>query len=544
MPAALGGLGNSHRLRGLGLVSSPGLFNVANYPGAGSPGAGVDNAIQAALADMQSYGRGRLYFPTGDWVYSVAPTLTPNGGSSTFPYAVVGDGPELTVLKPTTSSIANCLEANNPLFNGGAISKFGPAWGGFTIDGSSASGGAAGLIFGDISHISFEDIVIRNFTTGPGMLFPNKYGWTEGIRLNGIKLENNLHGIQFAVGVGVQLGVINSTMTAGTAYTTISLAAPLTKAITAGQVFLVYPGSGTVSMNVTCPAGASIGASSITISSFTPTVTLTAGTATVNVGSFGSFDYWDAQSVYMNIMANQHGVTSEVPLGISQNISRNESLMRMTFNAHKGVTNTGAFFNLKGNDDWQMGMFVGGETDSGSGTVSHKAALLGPGASIKSTGRLVLAFLDTPTYNDGTYQIQHDGAEAVKGASDIGAASPDGGTVKFASVYPRIGNIEGGVAPTAGTTSGTYPGTAAATTSGTAYQNTTGADVTVQVTITWTGTGVAAWNQDVWNGLPAGATALNGVSGTIDSFTFVHRAGKWARIDVTNATYAFTELKY
>jgi hypothetical protein len=68
----------------------------------------------------------------------------------------------------------------------------------------------------------------------------------------------------------------------------------------------------------------------------------------------------------------------------------------------------------------------------------------------------------------------------------------------------------------------------------------------------FTGAGTAAWNSDVWSGLPSNLPGGGGAAVTMAAagagvtipLTFIHYNRMWARIDVTNATISAPYVRY
>ncbi len=63
---------------------------------------------------------------------------------------------------------------------------------GFTLEGNSAA--ASGLHYGDLLGLHIDDVMIKDFTSGPGLWADNITGFTERYILERVSLENNLAG--------------------------------------------------------------------------------------------------------------------------------------------------------------------------------------------------------------------------------------------------------------------------------------------------------------------------------------------------------------
>jgi hypothetical protein len=63
---------------------------------------------------------------------------------------------------------------------------------GFTLEGNSMA--ASGLHYGDLLGLHIDDVMIENFTSGPGLWADNITGFTERYVLERVSLENNLVG--------------------------------------------------------------------------------------------------------------------------------------------------------------------------------------------------------------------------------------------------------------------------------------------------------------------------------------------------------------
>lgn len=101
--------------------------------------------------------------------------------------------------------------------------------------------------------------------------------WTQ----NGLSaVAQIVQGLISYVSVGTGLGVLQTSLVSGTPYTSLTLQAGLPAALSVGQSLTVTDGTNVQLVTVASP-GASIGATSIPVNSFTPTETFTAGAAAI-----------------------------------------------------------------------------------------------------------------------------------------------------------------------------------------------------------------------------------------------------------------------
>ena len=179
---------------------APTYFYMNNpaYATSGAIGVGSTAADTAALNNaataMKALGYGVLLIPAGTYQISSFPSFAGTAGGG-LTYAVRGMGSKITVLKSYATSLATSLTVNAPTsFITGA-----PEWGGFTIDGTNATGTAVGIAWGDVSYGAFQDVDIANFTLAPAFQFTNNNGWTEGMRFTSVRINNCLAAIDFNI---------------------------------------------------------------------------------------------------------------------------------------------------------------------------------------------------------------------------------------------------------------------------------------------------------------------------------------------------------
>lgn len=528
-------------------------FNVKDYGAIGNDTADDTTAFATCAAAMVTAGRGVFYMPAGRYKVTSLPSLVPIVATGPLTYAVRGEGSGVSVIHHIGTTFGSSFTVSNPSFNpgNGLASTGAPIWSGFTIDGTSSSGGASGLRWGDISYPSFIDVEMINFSTGDGWFWSNGYGWCEGVNMLQCKSLYNKNEVRFDVGSGRQLGTITTTLSSGSSYTSIAVSGGVSEAIGSGQslVIAVAPsvavnpdGTGAVFTQTVVTSGAvSAGATSIPVTSFTAGASYPSGTARVHFGGYGSYDYWTIESLFIQGNADQHGWVSEVSRGLGQNIARIGSKIRCTGNFRAGGTNSGKLFWIKGDDsysdtEWDF------TCETGGSGVYHKALQIDSGVgSISGHGIWSAYGFETATFAGGTYQWGFTGLANVKGVTDLSSSIIFRQTRK-----PGYINCNSGVSPSRGGTAaspvaGQYPNTV---TTGTSWQNTVGVDQMVHVTFTFTGSGTASFNVDVWNGLPAGTTMLNGTTGQVLTLSFIHYHLMWARVDFTNATVAINSVRH
>jgi hypothetical protein len=176
------------------------------YATGGAVGVGSSSADQTAytnaLTAMVANGSGILLLPAAPITLSnlnPASMVGPNSGSfsGTLPYAVRGHGSKVSIIHYTGSTLASSLTVTAAA----AFCTGSPYWGGFSIDGSGASGTAVGLSWSDVSQVLFQDISIGGFSAsaGIGMYFYNQVGWCERVTMDGVQLYNNTVNMDFAV---------------------------------------------------------------------------------------------------------------------------------------------------------------------------------------------------------------------------------------------------------------------------------------------------------------------------------------------------------
>ncbi len=503
-------------------------FDVMSY-GADPTGVADSTAAFASAASaMMSLAKvGRIFIPAGVFRVTSLPTLTPPAVGGPLPYCIQGVGSSISVIMHYGTSAAASLTVQQPNFDAGNASFGAPTWRGFTIDGSNSSGGCSGIRWGDISYWSADDIEIKSFGSGDGMLFFNNYGWCEGVSLNGVRLTGNQNAIRFDVGSGKMLGTVSTTIAANTATTSIPVSG-LTSALYAGQNLVLATDISTPGVavrTVVVSAAVAAGATSIPVNSFTSGNTYTAGTARVYFGAYGSFDYWTVNQLYIYAGANQNGIVSEASRGLSTNIERVGSSWRVTGNLGKGATNTGSFLWIKGKDnwdwiDWDVSVEVGGTG------IAHKGIRIdSTDGYVGGQGRFIMYYCSPSTFAGGTYQFNFFGRVALAGVVDT-----DGSQAAY-MLRPFYRNVAGNVQPSSGLQT-------AAWTRGTIYQNTSGQDVFVTIPVTLVNSGSASWNVDNFSSV--GANTNNSIAAPSGGFTFpmtfVWYNKSYARIDTSSAT--------
>jgi hypothetical protein len=153
-------------------------------------------ALTAAAAAMATNGSGILLLPPLTLQISTFPTFAANMTNLNLPYAMRGFGQNVSIIKSYASSLANSLGCT-------ATSDFvtsGPAWRGFTIDGTNATSTAVGLHWTDVSDVEFDDVNISNFTLTDSFYFHNINGWSEDIVFSSVTASNSKNILHFAVG--------------------------------------------------------------------------------------------------------------------------------------------------------------------------------------------------------------------------------------------------------------------------------------------------------------------------------------------------------
>lgn len=470
-------------------------------------------------AAMQaSPGGGIMKLSAKSYHVTALPHIRPPAGWNSLPYAIQGPGSSICSIHNTGTSFSSSLIVDEPNFywNGGACGST-PMWGGFELDGTGSTGGTSGLSWGDISSGYLVDILIHEFATGDGLRFPNDYGWCEDMVLQNIRSINNLNQVHFAVGLGNLLGAITP-ISSGATVTSIAVPGGVKGHMWNGQPFVLSDGS-TNSQDFYTTADVLAGAKTIPVVSTTADGNFTGA----YVGSWGSFDYWTVSSLYIGIGANQNGIVSDKPLGKGQRIDRIGAFWRVTGNSGNAVGNTGALLWTKGNDNWAETVFDLAVEAGGVGD-AHTSLKLDD-TDFSATGRFIASNLGACKFAKGAWQY------ALTGRVNItGITNPNG---SWSAIWMQPGGIQRNI--TQGTVWQGYPTTVS---SGVSWRNDTGADVLVTIPVTFTGAGNASYNVESWSGLPvnpAPSIAAPSAGFTLP-LTFVHYAGSWARVDVTNAT--------
>lgn len=506
-------------------TSQVATFFVDSYRQASDPDDTL--AFSRAWSAAGAAGQGILSLSAKTYTVTALPTFTPPVGVRTMPYAIQGPGASVCVIKHNGTSAGSSLKVWDPNFDAGDATVGSLPWRGFSLDGSGSSGGTCGLIWSDISYPSFDDIDIHDFSTGDGWQFPNTYGWTEGVRMGRTSSGSNLAQIHFGVGVGQKLGTLTTTLNAGTSYSSLTFAGGLTRGVFSGQSFVIYTPNAVRSETVTATANANVGATTIPVQAFTPSQSYAANTAGAYVGSYGSFDYWNVEALYLVAGPNQSGIVSDVPRGTNGVIDRVGSTWRVTGNfIRAGSTNTGAFMWLKGPDRWGETFFdIAAEIDGDGNSPQHQAIRLDDtGSYLQGTGRIFLYYFAPGPVVGGLYQFGLSGRMCIAGVYGDGTDS--------VTISGGNRGVTGAVGPDS------YPGSVSLATP---WQNNTGADVFVTVPVRFTGNGTAGWNVDIWSGLPSALTAgivqaAAPASGYTIPLTFIHYANMWARVDGTACT--------
>lgn len=174
------------------------------YATGGTVGIGNASADTTALTNAanaaKEAGSGIIMFPSGNFSINTWPTFSASSSEGPLLFAMRGMGKSLTVLNDYATSIASSLTVNNPNAN---VSTGGPGpwWGGFTLTGSSAGAGCHGIVWCDVTAVSFNDIGFYNYSgAGSGGFYAqNHFGWTEGLQFFGCNFQNNTNSIHCAV---------------------------------------------------------------------------------------------------------------------------------------------------------------------------------------------------------------------------------------------------------------------------------------------------------------------------------------------------------
>jgi hypothetical protein len=181
-------------------LNATNIFYAQEYASAGAIGAGNaahdTAAMTAAAAAMVAAGAGIMVWPSGIFLINSWPSFGANG--TDLPYAIQGQGSSLTIFKSYATSLATTLTVTAPTT--GVLST--PMWGGFTIDGTNATGTAKGIAWSDVSRPFFEDIQIQNFTgaSQAGWYFYNQVGWCEEATFVHCMTSNCTSLMEFAIG--------------------------------------------------------------------------------------------------------------------------------------------------------------------------------------------------------------------------------------------------------------------------------------------------------------------------------------------------------
>lgn len=180
-------------------------FDVSRY-GAFGNGTTDDTTAVAAAATAASASGGAVFYPPGIYKQTSIVTITNPDVS------VLGAGSAFVVIKPSSAVTGATFRISNPSFNPStAFSNTfaGGTIGGFTIDGTNATGsGACGLHYGDIMNGKFDDLTIQNFTgsSSIGLWMDNLAGWTERMTWSGVQVNNCTKCIVFDVNSNVDTG--------------------------------------------------------------------------------------------------------------------------------------------------------------------------------------------------------------------------------------------------------------------------------------------------------------------------------------------------
>jgi hypothetical protein len=155
------------------------------------------NTALLALPTVNGALAGEIRFGIG--TYKMGAVATSTIGAQV---RVRGAGRYATFISYTGSG--NCFRLQNPsdprVTNGStggwnSIIQWGGGFGGFTIDGTSASAGAIGIQYGDNEGGLIEDIAIQHFnlTGSIGLLLNNNVWWTEKLRAKAQLLDNTVN---------------------------------------------------------------------------------------------------------------------------------------------------------------------------------------------------------------------------------------------------------------------------------------------------------------------------------------------------------------
>ena len=230
---------------------------------------------------------------------------------------------------------------------------------------------------------------------------------------------------------------------------------------------------------------------------------------------YGSFDYWDAEEMYVNANANQSIIVDEVTGGAA--IQHLGCHFRVVANLQNGASNTGAFMWLKGNSsyawcDWDVHCEI-----DGGGAVNHTSFIFVAGGI--SNGFGTMYFYGNPQ------------APSISGGYDIEMA----GNVNIAGLYTGTGFT---VAGSQGISTYCYNGPTPPTlASGTPWVNTLGYDVVLYIPITLATTATLKFVQQNYNISGAGATLLTApTAGTAFVFTVKVHTNEQIRLDISSGS--------
>ena len=422
-------------------------INDPTYATAGPVGVGntladttaLNNAADAAIAA----GSGVVQIPAGTFQISSWPHFTTSGGL--LPFAIRGMSSQLTTLKSYATSLATSLTitAQAALANGSG------GWGGFTIDGTNATGTAVGISWSDVSQVLFEDMLITNFTGASqvAMYFYNQLGFSERVTMNSVILSNNTTAMDFAVGTG----------------------------------------------------------------------------------GYASFDYWNVLSLSLTINANQNGIVDEIGLGTLGGAGQIQHVgcnWNMVVNANTGATNTGILFYFKGDSLWyHCGFVIRGETDGGS--VGHVSFNMAGNASacFQGFGTFFLSgSWQAPVLNFAQQlQNQLSGIVSVPNSTYL-STSPQTVSISTQGFARQVGTGPGSITLT----------------SGTAYQNTSGVDLWLIISINSTAAAATAKMLKQFFSISTAPTNLvwaAAAAGETSSISVILQANNYIRIDLVNATF-------
>lgn len=409
--------------------------------GVGQGNAQADTAaLLAAHAAAKAAGGGVIYAPAGRYKINQWPTFECTyNGQATLPYALQGDGKSMTIFESYAPGNATSLTATCPQYDLANVPEGAPEWRGFTIDGTHSGG--SGIVWQNISSVTFTDIRIANFRNGDAFRFHNRNGWCERVTMQAVEVDRC-------------------------------------------QIALHY---------------------------------------LVTDTGYASYDYCD-MSLAVTSDADQHVVVSEVNTSSVGNgsIDRVGTRLKLVANCLAGWSkNDGTLFWIRGFDKWGQDVQVMVNAERGGGSPHpHTALRIDSNEGYFSPDGQVITYGLGNVVTQGAWQCQPTGWVGLPGITGDGLGSPW-------LTHPQRQRRYMFDLPDA------YP---QSVTSGQSWKNELPGDVLVTVPVTFTGAGTAAWNVQVWGGLPAGPTIAKGPNGTTVPLTFLHPAGTWARVDVTAGT--------